>query len=91
MPFPPAFITDTGTDISRGCLVAECHRLAASDSLAEAQGAPHLALLDMSFNHLLKLPELLPLVCLPGLQDVRLNGNPVQELPGYETQPYHHP
>ena len=48
---------------------------------AAVQGAPSLALLDLSFNHLTKLPELLPLVCLPALQDLRLNGNPVQELP----------
>ena len=48
---------------------------------APVQGAPNLVLLDLSFNHLMKLPELLPLVCLPALQDLRLNGNPVQELP----------
>ena len=61
---------------------ASVHSTTCEPTPTAMQGATNLALLDLSFNHLLRLPELLPLVCLTCLQDLRLNGNLVQELPG---------
>ena len=67
----------------RAAALADSNMPGVSHMAPAPQGAPNLALADLAFNALDAVPALHPLVCLSGLRELRLNGNAVQEDPGW--------